>query len=88
MISAAVIGILMMLSAIIVDAQPEPSYKLIGIEWKSGGHLIGWVFWFGLLIALFGGGSSGYQRRTNHVTINKYGNGRYDYNKRHSGDLV
>jgi hypothetical protein len=58
MISAAVLGILMMLSAVIIDANSNPSFELLGIEWKQGAHVIGWVFWVGFLIFLFGGGSS------------------------------
>lgn len=58
MISASVLGLLMIMLAIIVDASPQHSVKAAGIEWKEGPHLIGWVFWFGLFIFIFGGSSS------------------------------
>ena len=48
----------MMIAAIIVDAQPQASFVMGGIEWKAGGHAIGWVFWIGVFLFLFGGGTS------------------------------
>lgn len=67
MISAAILGLLMMMTAVIVDANPEPNLKLFGIEWKQGAHVIGWVFWVGLFIFLFGGGDT-----TKNVINKKY----------------
>ena len=64
MISLAIIGLFMVIAAIIIDAQPQSSFVAGGIEWKAGGHVIGWVFWIGILLLIFGGGTT-----TNKVII-------------------
>jgi hypothetical protein len=58
MISSSVVGIIMMMAAVIVDASPQQSVQALGMEWKEPPHLIGFVFWFGFVIFLFGGGSA------------------------------
>lgn len=74
---AFIIGALLMLSAIIIDMQPTETFFIGGFELKHN-HATAWMFWGGLLIILFGGGSEVKHQHEKKVTINvdPYGRGK------------